>query len=47
MVVSHDHRGRVPLQRELHDLSRVHACAVYGATEQLLELNQAMPLVEV
>jgi hypothetical protein len=25
MIVSHDHRGRVLLQRELHDFARMHA----------------------
>ena|ERR1700722_4177072 len=47
MIVRNDDRRRIALQRQLDDLARVHARAVNRAAKQLLELNQAMTLIEV
>jgi hypothetical protein len=47
MVVSHDHRRRVLLQRELHDFPGMHARPVDRPAEQLLELDEAMALIEI
>ncbi len=46
MIVGDDHGGGIALQRELHDLARMHARAIDRAAEQLLELNEPMALVE-
>src|SRR5580658_7322445 len=47
MVVSHDDRGRIALQRQLDDLARMHARTVDRAAEQLLEVDEAVALVEI
>ena len=47
VIVRHDDRGGISLQRQLDDLPRMHARAVDGAAEQFLEGDQAVPVVEV
>ena len=47
MVMEEHHGGGVLLQRLLHDDPRVHGRPVDGAMEEFLDLDQAMPCVEV
>jgi hypothetical protein len=47
MVVRDDDCRGVTLQRELDDLARMDARAVDRSAKQLLELDQAMPFVEI
>ena len=47
MVVRKDQRRGVVLQRLAHDLARMHAGAVDGAAEHLLEMDEPVTVVEV
>jgi hypothetical protein len=47
MIMRDDHGSRVPLERELHDLARMHARPVDRAAKQFLELNEAVALIEI
>jgi hypothetical protein len=47
MVVREDDRRRIARQRLLDHLPRVHARAVDGAAEQLVERDEAVPVVQV
>ena len=44
--MSRDQRRRIELQRPLGDLARMHARAVDGAAEHLLEADDPVPVVE-
>ena len=47
VVVGEYHRCRIVRERLAQDLTRVHAGAVDGAAEQLLEGDQAVAVIEV
>ena len=46
MLMREHQRGRIPLERLLHDLARIDGGAVDRAAEELHELDEAMPVVE-
>ena len=47
MIMRQYDRGGIAGQRLLHYLARMHAGAVDGAAEQLIEGDQAMPIVQM
>src|SRR5271170_3257053 len=46
MIVIHDARCSTLLQRELHNLTRMHRCSVDRATEEIDALDDPVPFIE-